>query len=405
MKNNPLLWKLLRSHISKVQLVGFGIANLLGLFIVLVGLQFYSDIRSFFTEEDGFFNKDYLVVTKSVGNINMVASLVGGADVNAFSDDDIAELKEQPWLKKVGCFTTAGYRVQATVSLAGQGLRSDIFFESVPDEFLDIEGGEWVFDEKKPEIPILVSKDYLSLYNFGFAASRGMPQLSESMIKKVPIILCCIASDGRREYLPARIVGFSGRISSILVPDSFMKWSNERYAAEVERQPSRLVLEVVNPGDPKIETFMKEHHYEVGGDKMNSNKTSYLINVLMVIVASVGLLISLLSFFILILSIYLLLQKNVDKLRNLLLLGYTPKEVAATYIRMVVGINATVCVVALGLLVYVRMLYLPVLESLSIDCGTILPSLLAAVVVIGAITAGNVVAIRKKVTSLWLLEK
>ena len=31
--------------------------------------------------------------------------------------------------------------------------------------------------------------------------------------------------------------------------------------------------------------------------------------------------------------------------------------------------------------------------------------LLAAVVVIGAITAGNVVAIRKKVTSLWLLEK
>lgn len=78
---------------------------------------------------------------------------------------------------------------------------------------------------------------------------------------------------------------------------------------------------------------MKKHGYEIAGDKMNSNKASYMLTVIMGIVIAVGLVISLLSFFILILSIYLLLQKSTRKLQDLLLLGYTPAEVAGTYVK------------------------------------------------------------------------
>ena len=39
-----LMWKLLRQHISKMQLVGFSVANLVGLTIVILAVQFYSDV-------------------------------------------------------------------------------------------------------------------------------------------------------------------------------------------------------------------------------------------------------------------------------------------------------------------------------------------------------------------------
>ena len=90
--NNPLLWKLLRRHVSKVQTVGFAIANIVGLTIVLLGLQFYVDVLPVFADEESFIRKDYLVVTKTIGNGAMVGSLIGGTDINAFSDSDIADI-------------------------------------------------------------------------------------------------------------------------------------------------------------------------------------------------------------------------------------------------------------------------------------------------------------------------
>ena len=68
---NPLMWKLLRKHISKAQLIGFAIANMVGLTIVLLGLQFWQDVRPVFEDEDSFIRKDYLVVTKSIGTASI----------------------------------------------------------------------------------------------------------------------------------------------------------------------------------------------------------------------------------------------------------------------------------------------------------------------------------------------
>jgi len=44
-----LVWKLLRRHISIPQFVGFFFANLFGMLTVLLGIQFYSDIKTVFT--------------------------------------------------------------------------------------------------------------------------------------------------------------------------------------------------------------------------------------------------------------------------------------------------------------------------------------------------------------------
>lgn len=49
-----LVWKLLRQHISFSQLAGFFFANLCGMVIVLLSVQFYKDVLPVFTEGDSF---------------------------------------------------------------------------------------------------------------------------------------------------------------------------------------------------------------------------------------------------------------------------------------------------------------------------------------------------------------
>ena len=55
---NRLVWKLLRQHISIGQLTGFFLANLFGMLIVLLSIQFYRDVLPVFTQGDSFMKKN-----------------------------------------------------------------------------------------------------------------------------------------------------------------------------------------------------------------------------------------------------------------------------------------------------------------------------------------------------------
>ncbi len=401
-----ILWKLLKKHVSKSQMFGFALANIIGLTIVLLGVQFYQDVRNIFADEDSFMRKDYLVVTKRVGELNAIATMMGGG-ANTFTDSELTQLRNEPWVRDVGKFSTSNYQVYGTISLAGQSvsLRSSFFFEAVPDKFLDVESKDWKFDPEHPQIPIIVSKDYLSLYNFGFAASQGMPQMSENMIGMVPIVFRLTGNNGKQDFLEGRIVGFSNRLNTIIVPQSFMDWSNNRYAPDVEAQASRIIVEVSNPGDPAVETYMNSHGYEIAGDKLNSSKANRLLTIILSIVVAVGLVICILSFFILILSIFLLLQKNTQKLQNLLLLGYSPRQVSGMYVRMIVYINIAVYVLSIAAMLVARTYYLPMVQAFGAHNAGIAVAAAVGAALIAVITLGNVAAVRRKVRNLWLHEK
>lgn len=401
-----LLWKLLKKHVSKSQMFGFALANIIGLTIVLLGVQFYQDVRNIFADEDSFMRKDYLVVTKRVGELNAIATMMGGG-ANTFTDNELTQLRNEPWVRDVGEFSTSNYQVYGTISLAGQSvsLRSSFFFEAVPDKFLDVKSKDWHFDPEHPQIPIIVSKDYLSLYNFGFAASQGMPQMSENMIGMVPIVFRLTGNNGTQDYLEGRIVGFSNRLNTIIVPQSFMDWSNKRYAPNADSQASRIIVEVSNPGDPAVESYMNSHGYEIAGDKLNSSKANRLLTIILSIVVAIGLVICVLSFFILILSIFLLLQKNTQKLQNLLLLGYSPRQVSGMYVRMIVYINIAVYVLSIAAMLVARTYYLPLVQAFGAHNAGIEVAAAVGAALIAVITLGNITAVRRKVRNLWLLEK
>ena len=399
-QTNNIIWKLLRQHISKGQLIGFAIANLIGLTIVLLAVQFYRDVRPVFNDEESFIRKDYLLITRAVTG---AGAMMGNN--SEFSDADISDLEAQPWCRQVGRFLNSDFAIDARLGVgSGHAMRSQFFFEAIPDEFIDIDPDEWGFNTAKPDVPVIISRDYLSLYNFGFAATQGMPKISEGQAEMIPLEFT-LSGNGKRDVMPGRIVGFSNRLNTVIVPEEFMEWANARYGTGIKQQPQRLIVEVSSPGDVKIEQYMDEHHYEVAGDKMSTSKANYFLTVISGIVIAVGIIISLLSFFVLMLSIYLLLQKNTRKLQDLLLLGYSPREVSKPYIMLVVGLNAAVLVAAIVLMLLGRTTYMGMIHAFGVSGAGIGVAVLVGILIMGAITAGNIHAIRRKVNALWLHEK
>ncbi len=395
-----LVWKLLRQHISLPQLAGFFFANLFGMMIVALSVQFYKDIAPIFTEGDSFIKKDFIIVTKKISTLG---SITGAS--NSFSEDDINEVKSQSFARNVGSFMPSQFSVTAGFGMQDSDfhMATEMFFESVPNDYVDVNLQKWHFDENSHSIPIILPRNYLNLYNFGFAQSRSLPKLSEGLMGMIKLDVA-IRGNNRIEKYKGNIVGFSNRLNTILVPEEFMTWANKAFAPDKEVQSSRLIVEVKNPADEKIAQFFQKKGYETEDNKLDAGKTTYFLKLITGIVLAVGLFISVLSFYILMLSIYLLLQKNTTKLENLLLIGYSPGRVALPYQILTLGLNFIVLILAVLLVCWARSFYMGVVSSLfpQIAAGTIIPAVVIGTTLFIVVSSMNIVAIRKKVQSIWM---
>jgi len=389
-----LLWKLLRRHLSPGQLAGFALANFLGMMIVLLSVQFYQDLAPAFAGDDGPLPPDYLMVSKRVGAFSS-ASL-------EFTPAEQEELSRQPFVKSLGAFSASRYRVKCRVGMQDIRFSSDMFFESVPDRFVDVDARVWQWHEGEP-VPIVLPKSYLAVYNFGFAQSHRLPKIGEGLLGMLDVDVELIG-EGRHDILPAHLTGFSSRLNTILVPTSFLEWSNAVYAPSSESEkPSRLILQVVNPADERLVRYMKQKGYDIDEDKLQAGKTMYFLKLVVAIVLAVGLLISALSFYVLMLSIFLLVQKNQEKLQSLLLIGYSVGRVALPYQCLTLGVNLLVFLCALAATLFVRGLYLEHLWRMfpTMQEGSLWLMLSFGIALLVLVSVLNILAVYRKVKQVW----
>lgn len=349
-----LIWKLLRENISKPQLIGFAVTSLIGMSIVLLAFQFYFDINPLFTGKDKLLKEDFLTITKKVGILGGLSSRSNG-----FSQNEIDDLKKQPFVKNVGAFTPSQFNVFGGFNSQKLGIafNTEMFFESVPDHFIDVTSDSWRFSPVDNTVPIILPKNYLDLYNFGFAQASSMPRISEQLIGLINLDISITGRNGLRQQMKGRIVGFSNRLNSILVPETFMTWANQQYGG-TPSEPARLIIEVSNIADPNLSGYFKDKGFEISGDNTTASKMSFFLKIIIGIVVSVGILICVLSFFILVLSIYLLLEKNMNKLKTLRLIGYSKSIVVKPYEWLAVGLNLVILVLSLAVTFIVRAQYL-----------------------------------------------
>ena len=389
-----LVWKLLRQHISIGQFVGFFFANLFGMLIVLLGIQFYHDVVPVFTAEDSFMSSDYVIVSKKIG---MGTTLSGRS--HDFSAAEVENLGSQPFVRHIGAFTSARYKVEATMGINGKSiLNTELPIESVPDEFIDVPLSNWNYTEGDQTIPIILPRSYINMYNFGFAQNHQLPRISDGLMGMIDFHLYIKGNEFK-----GRVIAFSNSLNSILVPQKFMAWSNDQFAPDEQSTPTRLLVDMENPTDKAVVRYMEKNGYEVEDDKLQAEKTTYFLRLIVTMVMMVGLVISILSFYILMLSIYLLVQKNADKLENLLLIGYSPSRVARPYQWLTIGLNVLVLLIALVILFFLRRYYMEIINTLFPQTSTsgLLPAIVTGGTLFLLVSILNIFAIRRKVMSIW----
>jgi hypothetical protein len=390
-----LMWKLLRKNLSVPQLAGYVLAGFVGLSIILFGVQFYADTQPLYTANDSFLKPDFLVINKKVSALSAL-SLVS----TTFSEKDIDDLKKQPFVKEIGFFTSSKFGIRVSVSAASFGqFYTEMFFESVPDNFIDVQSEDWRWSDAQNDIPIVIPRTYLTLYNFGFAQAQGLPQVSEGLVEKIKLT-ATVYGNGRSSNFNARIVGFSDKLNTILAPEAFLKWANREFGAEAATNPSRILVETHNPADPLITKYFGEKKYEIADYRGNTGKAAYFLRLVIMAVLVIGLIITLLALSLMLLSISLLVYKNREKLENLILLGYSRATIAKPY--QVLGISLTVFmfVLAFAVVFILRNFYIEkvavLFDGANID-SNVMFTFSAGLAILLVISLINSLWIRRKV--------
>lgn len=354
-----MVLKILKYKISKSQLLGFTFANIIGLSIILLGIQLYNDLTPVLSSKDSFLQDEYIVLTKGVSSLGSIIGKGGH-----FSQAEIDELKKQPFVDGIGEFQASHFNVRADIGFVGKqfGITTDMFFESVPDSFVDIDHKSWSDVVVGGKVPIIVPRSYLDLYNFGFAATRSLPNISEGLINMISLDLKLYGNGVREDYV-GQIVGFSKRLNTILVPDAFLRRLNQTMSLEKENKPLRLIIKVENSSDPALAQFIKDKKYLVDGNQLDTGKARYFLNISISIVLFIGILICFLACYVLVLSVYLLMEKNIYSLENLVLLGYSNGPITRPYLLIAGVLTLTSSVVSI-LAVYIgKFIYHPFLTS------------------------------------------
>ena len=162
-------------------------------------------------------------------------------------------------------------------------------------------------------------------------------------------------------------------------------------------------MQVTNAADKEVGQYLDDHGMEIEQDQMNQEKIAYFLRLVVSLVMIVGLVISALSFYILMLSIYLLVQKNAKKLENLLLIGYSPSRVARPYQLLTASLNLIVLIIAIVSVMIVRSYYMTMIEDIypELSSGSILPMLTVGASLFLLVTFINIFVIRRKIIRIW----
>ncbi len=311
-----LLKKIFQSPNRRRQTWFAGLGFALGLLLLMVSGQFYLQISRLIASRQAY--SDYLIVSKKINYKNtFFLSRV------EFSEKEIKNLQKQDFVEDVGSFLSNQFEVLA-YSRGQLPFHTELFFESVPPQFLDLKPEFWEWSESSEFVPVILSQDMLNLYNFGFALAKGLPQLPASAMQKFTVNLRIRGPQGQRT-LQGKIVGFSERIPSVIVPKSFMEWANTQIGENKKLAPSRLIVKVNNPADPKLAQYLKREKLQTNQDRLGSSRIGGLIQVALSAIGLIGLAFVGLSILVFSLTFRLSLSEARQEINMLLQLGYTPQ--------------------------------------------------------------------------------
>jgi hypothetical protein len=260
----------------------------------------------------------FLIIGKKVTEQNM-----GVPNATVFTPQDISDLSKAPQVEDLGIISSNHFPVYAMMG-GKLAFATDVALESVPDKFIDKIPAEWKWQPGDKSLPIIISSQFLDIYNYVFAPSQGLPQLSEGSVKSIMLNFKTGSGDQAETFL-AHVVGFSDRIGSVLAPQSFIDYGNKKWGKPgLADAPSQVILKAKDPSDTRFAAYLKSHDYNTNPENLRWSKIRSIVEVVTSATGILALLLMGIGTLVFILFIELTIARAQHSLALLLQIGYSP---------------------------------------------------------------------------------
>ena len=320
-----LLKKLLLRNSKNRRLASAWIALCIGCTLLLVSVLIWSAFQDLLKGKNN--NQDslgstFLTISKLVDDASMADK-----ELTQISASDLEKIKHAPQVQDIGLLTPANFKVSASIGSGPMSFYTLLFLEAAPDRFMDQMPKTWQWHEGDQTIPIILSRDFLNMYNYIFAPSQGLPLLSEQSVKALGFTLT-MGEGNRQTHFRAQVEGFSDRISSMLVPQSFINYGNKKFGSS-KPNISRVIIKVGDPSDKDFTSFLNNNQYTTNAEQLRFSKMRSIVEVVSLATGILALLLMAIGALVFILFIELTMAQAQASVKLLLQIGYSPRKLRA----------------------------------------------------------------------------
>jgi hypothetical protein len=351
-----MLKKVLFHNQSKTQLAIAVLGSIIGLLFLISSIHYLIRVNEFGKGEE-ILGPNTMIVQKKVSNSSSL-----NLTKTDFSKEEIERFKNEQFVADAQAVICNNFNVLLlTDDPYVPKFSSDVFLQTVNSKFLDVPIDKWKWKEGDTIVPIVMPRDFLVMLNT-FMSASGIPQVSEDLAKDIKFKLR-ISNDSKKDFVVARIVGFTNEIPSLLVPESFMKFANEKYSNGKDSKITNVMISSKEGEFGKMEKFLEERGLESRKSQVVIGKLKSIVSTLFLVLLVISVVTVLVSSLVLIQYMQLLIATNQYQIRTLLRLGYKPIRIILMFTKYLGLTFGIVSIIAFTLFILEKIVVDSLLEK------------------------------------------
>lgn len=339
-----MLSKLLFQHQDKKQLIIAIIGAFLGITFLITSIHYLIKVNEFGEGAD-ILGPNTIIVQKKVSSSSTLK-----LTKTDFSESEIQKIKAESFITDVKPVISNNFDVSfETADPLVPRFRSDVFIQTLDPEFLDVKSSKWHWKEGDQYVPIILPRDFLVMLNT-FMSAQGIPQVSDELAMDIKFKFT-LSNENGKEWVDAKIIGFTNEVASILVPQTFMKYGNEKYGKNEDKKITQIMISGKESEFGLVEDLLQKRGLESKNSQVIVGRLKSMVGTLFLVVLGISIIAVFVSGLVLIQYMQLMMSRNAYEVKTLLRIGFQPKIIIQKFFYYFVKVFGIIA--ALGFLVFV----------------------------------------------------
>ncbi len=339
-----MLNKLLFKNQDRKQLVIAMVGAFLGITFLITSIHYLIKVNEFGKGAD-ILGPNTIIVQKKVTNSSSL-----NLTKTDFSKREIEKMIAESYIKDVKPVVSNNFDVSfQTDDPLVPYFRTDVFIQTVDEKFLDVKTTQWHWEKGDRFVPLIMPREFLVMLNT-FMSASGIPQVSDDLAKDIKFKFKLWNSEKKiEERVDAKIIGFTNEVSSLLVPESFMKYGNDTYSDGTDQKITQVMISGEESQFGLVEDLLIKKGLESKNSQMLIGRLKSVVGTLILVVLGISIIAVFVSGLVLIQYMQLLMSRNLYEVRTLMRIGYHPKDLIRTFFLYFVKIFGYVSIIGVAI--------------------------------------------------------